>query len=149
MEAEGLKYGGSSFAESWQSLIGWALCRQEEEVFLLPAGLCCHVWELSLLASQLYLNGSFSLVIFYTSPLWLRSFSGSITDPESDFFQFQQIFANPRLPPPPTPTPLCQERLLLGIVSHVRVKAQSLERYWSPIRITSRGQRENSQVLFL
>ena len=31
---------GFSLAESWPSLIGWALARQEEEVFLLVVGLC-------------------------------------------------------------------------------------------------------------
>ena len=69
---ESSKCSGFTLAESWQSLIGWALARQEKEVFLLPVGLCyCHrAWELPLLAFQL-LNWGFCLMIFLQRRIFL------------------------------------------------------------------------------
>ena len=51
---------------SCESLIGWALAREEEKVFLLVIGLCYgpNVWQHPFLASQFYFNWGFCLLIF-------------------------------------------------------------------------------------
>ena len=136
-EAEGLKCGGFSLTESWQSFIGWALAIQKEEVFLLSVGLSCHLWEFCLLVSQLYFNGSFSLLIFAVLPIG-QDLSLKTSLIKSQIFQFKQIFATH----PKSPKSQCQEGPFLGVVSHVRVKVHSLEAYWSHIRVTSRGKRD-------
>ena len=110
-EAKGLKCGGFSLTESWQSFIGWALAIQEEEVFLLSVGLSCHLWEFCLLVSQLYFSGSFSILIFAVLPID-QDLSLKTSQIKNQIFQFQQF-----LPSPPV-----QEGPFLGVVSHVKWK---------------------------